>query len=216
MDGLLPSPASVRQHERHASLPADQVPDFFAELSQMPGVASVALQFLVLMAAKPKDVREMRWSDIDLGSATWRPPVGGSKIQPTFWIPLPKPAMRLLAALPPMGPQSPVFTSPRGGHALSDMTLTAVVRRMNDRRCAGGMKPWIDAACGDRDVVPAGFRATFRSWAEQTPENLEGAVDFLSLSTANGATAGAHVTGASSAKRALEAWAQYCRKATEP
>jgi integrase len=215
LDGLLASPASVRQHERHASLPADQVPEFFAELSRMPGVAGLALQFLILTAARPRDVREMRWSELDMGGAGWNMPIEQSTTRIPCRVPLSKPALRLLATLRPAGPQSPVFTTPRAGLALSDMTLTAVLRRMNDQRRARGMHAWTDSMHGNREIAPAGFRATFRSWAAQTQVHLEGAGYLLSAPSEASTPAHARASGFERAKRALEAWARHCRHATE-
>ena len=46
---------------------------------------------------------------------------------------------------------------------LSDMSLTAVLRRMNTVG-EGETPPWRDGATGE-PIVPHGFRSTFRDWA---------------------------------------------------
>jgi integrase len=61
-------------------------------------------------------------------------------------VPLSPAALMLLKVLPGIRGTDLVFPAPRGG-PLSDMTLTAVVRRMGV------------------DAVPHGFRSTFRDWA---------------------------------------------------
>lgn len=215
LDGLLTSPASVRQHGHHASLPVDEVPHFVAELARMPGIASLALQFLILTAARPRDVREMTWSELDMENATWKLPAERSRTRTPCQIPLSKPALRLTAALPPMGPQCPVFATPQTGHALSDMTLTAVLRRLNDQRRARGLQPWSDATQGHRAIVPAGFRESFRSWAAQTPEHVDGAGYLLSTPSEEPPPTPGRASGFERAKRALEAWARHCRRLTE-
>lgn len=215
LDSLLMSPASLRQHERHASLPADQVPHFFAELGRMPGVASRALQFLILTAARPRDVREMTWSEVDMESATWKLPADRSRTRTPFWFPLPNAALRLLSALPAMGPQCLAFATPRAGHALSDMTLTAVLRRLNDQRRARGLQPWTDTARGHRAIVPAGFRESFRSWAAGTQEHLDGAAYLLSARSEESTPTQGRAPDYERARRALEAWARHCKHLTE-
>ena len=55
----------------------------------------------------------------------------------------------MLAALPRMKGTDLVFPAPRGG-MLSDMTLSAVMKRMKV------------------DAVPHGFRSTFRDWAGES------------------------------------------------
>lgn len=121
----------------------------------------------------------------------------------------------LMAALPPMKPQCPVFTTPQAGHALSDMTLTAVLRRLNDQRRARGLQPWTDPVQGHRAIVPAGFRESFRSWAVQTQELLDGAGYLLSALSEESMQSQGRTSGFERAKRALEAWARHCRHATE-
>jgi integrase len=65
-------------------------------------------------------------------------------------VPLSKAVLALLAGLPRLAGSDLVFWAPRGG-TLSDMALTAVMRRMGV------------------DAVPHGARSTFRDWcAERT------------------------------------------------
>ena len=59
-------------------------------------------------------------------------------------------AVTLLQSLPRVAGSAVVFTAPRGGK-LSNMTLTAVLRRM-----------------GRKDVTQHGFRSAFRDWAGET------------------------------------------------
>ncbi len=214
LDRLLTSPTSISQHQRHASLPADQVPHFFAELGRMPGVASRALQFLILTVARPRDVREMTWSEFDMESATWRLPANRSRTTTPCWIPLPQAALRLVSDLPQMGPQLPTFAAQRSGQALSDMALTAVLRRLNDQRCARGLQPWNDPTQNDRAIVSAGFRESFRAWAAQTKQHRDDAGHLLSarsqyLTSSEGPTQDLERT-----RRVLDAWARHCMSLT--
>ncbi len=64
-------------------------------------------------------------------------------------VPLSDAALALLGALPRLEGSPWVFFAPRGG-MLSDMTLSAVCRRMGV------------------EAVPHGFRSTFRDWAAET------------------------------------------------
>jgi integrase len=214
LDEFLASPASIRQHERHGSLPPDQVPEFFAELGHMPGVASQALQFLILTAARPRDVREMTWSELDMESATWKLPANRSRATTPCWIPLPKAALRLLSALPKMGPQLPAFAAQRSGKALSDMALTAVLRRLNDQRCARGLQPWTDPTQNDRAIVSAGFRESFRAWAAHTEEHRDDARHLLSARSEDLTFSEGPTPDLKRARRVLEAWARHCMSLT--
>src|SRR5690606_20668714 len=64
-------------------------------------------------------------------------------------VPLSEPAVKLLKALPRMEGSPYVFPAARGG-ALSDMTISAVCRRMKV------------------DAVPHGFRSSFRDWCAES------------------------------------------------
>jgi hypothetical protein len=57
---------------------------------------------------------------------------------------------------------------------MSDMTISAVMRRMNADRPEDAPAPWRD---GDgREAVPHGFRATFSTWVDDTrPDEREAA-----------------------------------------
>src|SRR5262249_28311557 len=53
----------------------------------------------------------------------------------------------------------------RADDPLSDMALTEVIRRMNEARKKAGLPLWVDPKQGNREIVPHGFRSTFKDWA---------------------------------------------------
>lgn len=152
----------------------------------------------------------MTWSELDTERATWKLPAERTRTQTSGWTPLSKAALRLLAGVPPSGPQGLVFTTPRTGQALSDMSLTAVLRRLNDQRRARGLQPWTDPVSGHRAIVPAGFRESFRSWAAQTPEHLDAAGHLLSAHSDQSAPTPTRSPGLDRAERVLETWSRHC------
>ena len=77
-----------------------------------------------------------------------------------------------------------IFPSAKRTTPLSDMALSAVIRRMNEDRPEGAPPPWRDA--DGREAVPHGFRATFRTWVDDTrPEDAEAAEKALAHEDAN-------------------------------
>jgi len=73
----------------------------------------------------------------------------------------------LLQALPRLEGNPLVFPAARGGQ-LSDMTLSAAMKRMNEADIAAGGAGFVDRA-SKRPAVPHGLRSTFRDWvAERT------------------------------------------------
>ena len=82
-------------------------------------------------------------------------------------VPLTSDAIALLRALPRMAANPLLFPAARGGQ-LSDMTVSAVMRRMNEADQAEGKPGFLDRV-SKRPAVPHGLRSTFRDWvAERT------------------------------------------------
>lgn len=82
-------------------------------------------------------------------------------------VPLTVEAMALLETLPRMKDNPLVFPAARGGQ-LSDMTVSAVMRRMSDSDIGEGGSGFLDRV-SKRPAVPNGLRSTFRDWvAERT------------------------------------------------
>lgn len=148
LDKLLPRPSKVNKAEHHAALPVSEVGAFMVRLREAEGIGARALEFAILTAARSGEVRGARWAEIDRDAAVWTVPASRMKAGKEHRVPLSPEALALLAALPQGKPEDLVFKAPRGG-MLSDMTLAAVLRRM------------------DVPAVPHGFRSTFRDWASE-------------------------------------------------
>lgn len=148
LDKVLPAPAKVTKVTHHVALPIDQVGAFMRDLRAQAGVAAKALEFTILTAARSGEVRGATWGEIDLDAATWTVPADRMKAGREHRVALSRQALELLTSMGPGKPDEIVFKAPRGG-AFSDMSLTAVLRRMNVA------------------AVPHGFRSTFRDWAAE-------------------------------------------------
>lgn len=148
LDAQLPKREKVAKVEHHQALAVGEVGAFMRNLRGQEGLGAKALQFAILTAARSGEVRGMAWSEVDLEAAVWTVPADRMKAGREHRVPLSAAAVELLKALPQTPGSQLVFTAPRGG-PLSDMTLTAVLRRMQV------------------DAVPHGFRSTFRDWAAE-------------------------------------------------
>jgi len=148
LDKLLPAPKKIAKVEHHAAVPVDDAPAFYGALLQRDGVAAQALQFAMLTAARSGEVRGATWAEIDLEKALWVIPAARMKAGVEHRVPLGEAALAILRSLPRIEGTEYVFAAPRGGQ-LSDMSLTAVMRRMG------------------LPYVPHGLRSTFRDWAAE-------------------------------------------------
>lgn len=143
------------QGAHHAALPWADMPDFMDKLGEREGLASLALEFLILTACRSGEVRGAVWGEIDLAARVWSIPAARMKAGRDHRVPLTGRALDVLAKVAALRPrvQSPadiVFPGLRRA-PMSDMTLGAVLKRMA-----------IDNA------TPHGFRSTFRDWASET------------------------------------------------
>jgi len=146
---LLPPRSRVRTVRHHRALPWSGAPAFMRDLKQRDGMAARALEFLILTAARSGEVRGARWSEVDVGTATWTVPAERMKAGREHRVPLSPRAVELLQALPTFEGTDLIFPGARGG-PLSDMSVSAVTRRMKV------------------DAVPHGFRSSFRDWAAES------------------------------------------------
>lgn len=214
LDKALAPPKSVRGTGHHAALPVDDLPAFMADLRRMPGVAARALEFMVLTAAGASDVREMKWSEVDLADSVWRITVDSAKGASVIAVPLTKQAVQILRSQAEGDAHANVFAAPRTGRALSDMTLTAVIRRMNAQRRQQGQRAWADPDQATGTVVPSGLRTTFRAWASLVEEHEAVAVALLARAPSRPlGSAALQRLPAEAKKRTLSAWARYCESA---
>jgi integrase len=158
---MLPTRSKVRPVEHHAALDWRGSPAFMQQLLEQAGMGAAALSFAILTAARSGEVRLATWDEIDLEDKVWTIPAGRMKARRDHRVPLSDSALAILDRVKATRDIGPLTfpgviktRRPRGARSaavpLSDMTLTAVLRRM------------------DRGELTAhGFRSTFRDWAAE-------------------------------------------------
>lgn len=164
---LLPPPSKVANEGNHPALALDDAPRWFAALQTREGFGARALEFAALTATRSQEVRGALWDEIDLDKALWIIPGARMKMDREHRVPLSARAVAMLRALPRLEGNPLVFPAARGGQ-LSDMTLSATMKRMHESEIAQGGAGFIDRT-SKRPAVPHGLRSTFRDWvAEKT------------------------------------------------
>lgn len=172
---LLPKPAKVAKADNQPALALGDVARWWTDLAKRDGMAVQALKFLALTAARSGEVRGMTWDEVTLDpvnpadpkrrTGLWVIPASRMKAGREHRVALTPEAVAILEALPRMEGSPFVFFAVRGGE-LSDMTLSGVMRRMQQVEEREGRPGYLDPK-NKRPAVPHGLRSTFRQWAAE-------------------------------------------------
>lgn len=197
LDKLLAPPSKVRKIEHHAALPYTEVGGFMVELRQQGGMGARALEFAIITVARSGEVRGATWAEIDMNSAVWTIPAGRMKAGREHRIPLSDAAVVLLRALPRIDGCELLFPNTKSTE-LSDMTLTAVLRRMS------------------RPVTAHGFRSTFRDWAGETTAYPREVIEHALAHQLKDKAEAAYARGTlfDKRRRLMTDWTKYCNTIT--
>lgn len=198
IDKALPRQRQGVKH--HAALPHSAMPAFMATLRAKETMGRLALEAVILTAARSGEIRLAAWGELDLEAALWTIPADRMKAKRPHVVPLSAPAVALFERMKAhrRGGSDLVFPGAARGKPLSDMTLTKALRDMAV------------------DAVPHGFRSTFRDWvAEETHWPAELAEAALAHVIAD-KTVAAYQRGSMLDKRRvmMTAWAEFCEGVT--
>lgn len=195
LDKILATPAKVKDVEHHAALPYTEIGAFMQRLKDVDGNGAKALEFTILTAARSGEVRGATWDEVDLDAAMWIIPASRMKAGKEHRIPLSPRAVELLRSTPRLEGSAMVFPSAKGV-ALSDMTLTAVMRRM------------------ELPYTVHGFRSTFRDWAGETTAYPREVIEHALAHQLKDKAEAAYARGSllDKRRRLMTDWASYCSK----
>lgn len=194
IDKALPKVDKSQIHRK--ALPHAEVTACLAAVAaSRAGISTkLALEFLVLTAARSGEVREARWDEIDLNAKVWEISAQRMKMKRPHRVPLSPRAVAILREAEALGDREGfVFPGTKQGRPLSDMTLSKLVKELGF----------------DADVH--GFRTSFRTWAQERTnfprEVAEAALAHLSGDAVERAYARSDVF--EKRRRMMEAWAAY-------
>ncbi len=151
----LPARGRVAAVEHHAALPWKDVGGFLAALRQQAGNGARALEYAILTAARTGEVLGATWTEVDLAAKIWTVPAERMKAKREHRVPLPEPALAVLAAMGELrkdaNPAAMIFPGGRDKKPLSNMAMGMTLRRMKRA-----------------NLTVHGFRSTFRDWTAET------------------------------------------------
>lgn len=189
---LLAKPTKIKTVTHQRALAYQEMPAFMARLRKAAGTSARALEFAILTAARSGEVRGATWAEVDLDTGFWTVPKERMKAGRAHVVALSHEAVQLLKAMPRIEGEELIFAAPRGG-VLSDMSLTAVLRRM------------------EVDAVPHGMRATFRTWAQEVTHFPRDLAEMALAHTVGDAVERAYARSDQKEKRRelMQAWANF-------
>ncbi|MER8845775.1 tyrosine-type recombinase/integrase [Mesorhizobium australicum] len=196
LDKLL-SRQSKLSRGHHAALHYGDVPAFLAKLRQSDAVSALALEFLILTAARTGEVIAARWNEIDAASAVWTVPAVRMKAGREHRVPLSTRALEILNAVVPArtAPSGFIFPGAKEDKGLSQMALAMMLRQR-----------------GQNTVTVHGFRSGFRDWAAEETDSPREVAEAALAHAVGDATERAYRRGDALAKRRvlMDAWSAFC------
>jgi len=194
LENLLPARSKVSKIEHHAALPYAEMPAFMMALRAQEGVATRALEFAILTAARTGETLGARREEMDLAGKLWTISGFRMKAGKDHRVPLSKRAMAIVTErLNEDG--TFVFPGSRGADALGHRALLRVLERM-----------------GRGDVTAHGFRSTFRDWAAERTRSPNHVVEMALAHQIGSAVEAAYRRGdlLEQRRQLMDAWSTYC------
>jgi integrase len=147
----LPKRKSVQKH--HESLSYKELPAFVQKLRTLQSAFAVklGLEFLILTCSRTSEVLEAKWEEINFDDAIWTIPAERMKMDREHKVPLSPRCIEILNLAKQFNDSKIIFPGRYAGHPLSNMAFLMALRRM-----------------GYEDLTAHGFRATFKTWSEET------------------------------------------------
>ena len=147
LNHLLPARQKL-QRGHHPAMPYKDLPAFMQDLRKREAVAALALEFLILTAARSGEVYGAVWDEFDLEAALWTVPATRMKAGREHVVPLSGSALAIVSRLQDVRTSDYVFPGQRTNRPLSTSAMEMLLRRM-----------------GKGAYTVHGFRSSFRDWA---------------------------------------------------
>ncbi|MEN4982298.1 tyrosine-type recombinase/integrase [Acinetobacter modestus] len=197
------------------SLPYASVSKFMEHLQTKGGIAARALEFTILTACRSGEIFGAKWSEINFDSKVWIIPKERMKAKKEHQVPLSDEALGILKALHiNTNLDDHIFIAPKGG-MLSDMSITAVIRRMHAEQLEKDGIGYIDPK-QNRVITTHGFRSTFRDWSADKTEYPREVCEHVLAHKLPDEVEAAYLRGAYLEKRKglMSEWAKFCFRNT--
>ena len=178
-------------------LPYDEVSECLATVKANKGAtrsSKLALEFLILTAARSSEVRKAVWEEVSLDDAVWTLPAERTKANRERRVPLSPRAVAVLEQAAELSEDGGlVFPGTRPGKPLSENTHSKLLREL-------GLATFTH-----------GFRSSFRDWAAEQTNAPHAVMEAALAHTIRNKVEAAYARSDLFEKRRvlMEAWAKY-------
>jgi len=165
LDKILANTAKVKKVKHHPAVPYKQINAFMSLFRKRSGSSALALEFMVLTAARTSEVIGARWGEFDISSKVWIIPSERMKAGKEHRIPLCSRAIDILISIKSNRHETElVYSGRKTGSSLSNVAMLALMKKID-------FGPY----------TPNGFRSTFRDWAADEAHTFQNETIELAL-----------------------------------
>ena len=195
IDAALPRNGGERQHM--PALRYNEVASCVATVKASAGAhasSKLALEFLVLTAARSGEVRKAVWDEMDVEGAVWTIPAARMKAHREHRVPLSGRALEILVEAAELSEGGGlVFPGTRRGRPLSENTHSKLLKELGFA------------------TVTHGFRSSFRDWASEQTHTPHAVMEAALAHTVRNKVEAAYARSDLFEKRRalMQAWADY-------
>jgi integrase len=159
---VMPDPYKIHKAISFSSLKHNEVSKFYHSISDLDLIAVYALRLLILTATRTKEVIESRFDEFDLDKKIWTIPEHKMKTGIEHKVLLSDEAINIINLMRKRHNHEYVFHNPATGKHISN----------------GAMLVFLKKQFPHLKVTVHGFRATFKTWAEETGNYQHHAIEF--------------------------------------
>jgi len=196
LDKILAKTAKVKRVKHHPAVPYKQINEFVLLLRNKKGSSALALEFMILTAARTGEVIGAQWGEFDISSKVWTVPVERMKAGKEHKVPLCNRVINILTSIKSnRHAEEFVFPGWKTGTGLSNGAMLTLMKKM-------AFGPY----------TPHGFRSTFRDWAADEAHTFQNETIELALAhTIKNQAEAAYRRGDQLERRRklMDAWSKY-------
>ncbi|MGG7055469.1 tyrosine-type recombinase/integrase [Nitrosomonas sp. ANs5] len=150
LDKLLSSPNKIQRIKHFKALPYHEMNGLLLALRSNSSISAMALEFLILTAARTGEVIGSQWNEIDFNQKIWIIPAERMKVKKEHRVPIASRTLEILSNVKQLKVNDYIFPGRTRNGGLSNAAMDKLLQ-----------------VTLNYDATVHGFRSTFRDWASE-------------------------------------------------